>query len=212
VKGDGTWQRQARQRGRPYNHVYCDFYSSSEVLLRQVTYIGIRLGYRASIQKSRKLGVRSVRFTRPHSRLLNGASLVRITAIESIENMHDLYDLTVEDNHTFVGGSLGFVIAGQSGYPDCRPEYVAAFERMANLATKAGVEGRQRLTVHTPLVDMTKQQIVETGLRLGVDYGATRSCYDPSPDGKACGRCDSCRLRLKGFAAAGVRDPAPYAE
>jgi 7-cyano-7-deazaguanine synthase len=81
---------------------------------------------------------------------------------------------------------------------------------MANLATKAGVEGRQKLTIHTPLIDKTKQQIVELGLGLGVDYGATRSCYDPSPEGEACGRCDSCLLRLKGFAAAGVADPAPY--
>jgi 7-cyano-7-deazaguanine synthase len=105
---------------------------------------------------------------------------------------------------------IGVNALDYSGYPDCRPEYVEAFQRMANLATKAGVEGRQRLTIHTPLVDKTKQQIVETGLRLGVDFGETRSCYDPSPEGEACGRCDSCRLRLRGFAAAGTKDPAPY--
>ena len=94
-----------------------------------------------------------------------------------------------------------------SGYPDCRPEYVAAFERMANLATKAGVEGTQRLTIHAPLVDMTKADIVRAGLALGVDYAITCSCYDPGPQGEPCGACDACRLRAKGFAQAGVTDP-----
>jgi 7-cyano-7-deazaguanine synthase len=94
-----------------------------------------------------------------------------------------------------------------SGYPDCRPEYIAAFERMANLATKAGVEGRQHLKIHAPLLNMSKAQIIETGRSLGVDYGITSSCYDPSPTGQPCGRCDSCLLRAKGFAEAGCRDP-----
>ncbi len=96
-----------------------------------------------------------------------------------------------------------------SGYPDCRPEYIEAFRRMADLATKAGVEGRQRLAIHTPLIRMTKGEIIRAGLELGVDYGLTLSCYDPAPAG-ACGRCDACVLRLKGFAEAGARDPAPY--
>lgn len=96
-----------------------------------------------------------------------------------------------------------------SGYPDCRPEYVEAYQRMADLATKAGVEGRQRLTIHTPLIRMTKAEIIRTGLGLGVDYGLTVSCYDPAAEG-ACGRCDACVLRLKGFADAGVRDPIRY--
>ena len=106
---------------------------------------------------------------------------------------------------------LGVNVLDYSGYPDCRPEYIAAFERMANLVTKAGVEGRQRLTIHTPLIQMTKAQIITRGQALGVDYGLTSSCYDPAPDGAACGRCDSCLLRLKGFAEAGLRDPIRYA-
>jgi 7-cyano-7-deazaguanine synthase len=95
-----------------------------------------------------------------------------------------------------------------SGYPDCRPEYIAAFERMANLATKATVEGRSRMRVRTPLLTKTKREIIELGTSLGVDYASTMSCYDPSPDGEACGRCDACKLRLRGFAEAGLRDPA----
>ncbi len=98
-----------------------------------------------------------------------------------------------------------------SGYPDCRPEYIEAFERMANLATKAGVEGTQRLKIHTPLMQLTKEGIIRRGLELGVDYAVTQSCYDPDADGRACGGCDACRLRLRGFAAVGVCDPAPYA-
>jgi len=97
-----------------------------------------------------------------------------------------------------------------SGYPDCRPEYIEAFERMANLATKAGVEGTQRLKIHAPLMQLTKEGIIRRGLELGVDYAATLSCYDPDPQGRACGACDACRLRLRGFAAAGVLDPAAY--
>ncbi|HEX7127317.1 MAG TPA: 7-cyano-7-deazaguanine synthase QueC [Thermodesulfobacteriota bacterium] len=105
---------------------------------------------------------------------------------------------------------IGVNALDYSGYPDCRPEYVEAFQRMANLATKAGAEGRQRLTIHAPLIRMTKAEIVKTGLELGVDYALTTSCYDPAPDGAPCGRCDACRLRLKGFAEAGVADPLRY--
>ena len=99
-----------------------------------------------------------------------------------------------------------------SGYPDCREEYIRAFERMANLATKAGVEGKSRIKIHTPLLQMTKAEIITTGLNLGLDYGLTWSCYDPLGDGRACGRCDSCQLRLKGFEAAGAVDSISYAE
>jgi 7-cyano-7-deazaguanine synthase len=106
---------------------------------------------------------------------------------------------------------LGVNALDYSGYPDCRPEYIEAYERMANLATKAGVEGRQRLKIHTPLIHLTKAQIIRRGLDLGVDYALTSTCYDPTPDGKACGRCDACQLRLKGFAENGVADPVPYA-
>jgi 7-cyano-7-deazaguanine synthase len=105
---------------------------------------------------------------------------------------------------------IGVNALDYSGYPDCRPEYIEAFQRMANLATKAGVEGRQALVIHTPLIDLTKAEIIRTGLALGVDYGITRTCYDPGPEGEACGECDACLLRLKGFAENGIVDPAPY--
>jgi 7-cyano-7-deazaguanine synthase len=105
---------------------------------------------------------------------------------------------------------LGVNALDYSGYPDCRPEYIEAFERMADLATKAGVEGRTRLTIHAPLIQMSKADIIRTGLGLGVDFGLTSSCYDPSPAGEACGHCDACILRREGFAANGVADPAPY--
>jgi 7-cyano-7-deazaguanine synthase len=105
---------------------------------------------------------------------------------------------------------IGVNALDYSGYPDCRPEFIEAFERLANLATKAGVEGRRSFTVHTPLIRMAKKEILRTGLDLGVDYGLTLSCYDPDDAGAACGRCDACRLRLRGFAELGVPDPAPY--
>ncbi len=107
---------------------------------------------------------------------------------------------------------IGVNAIDYSGYPDCRPEFIAAFQHLANLATKAGVEGKLRLTIHTPLLALTKAEIIRKGLMLGVDYGLTRSCYDPTPEGLACGRCDSCQLRLKGFAEAGQRDPIAYRE
>lgn len=105
---------------------------------------------------------------------------------------------------------IGVNALDYSGYPDCRPEYIAAYETMANLATKAGVEGRQKLKIHTPLIAMTKGQIIAAGLKLGVDYSITSTCYDPSPDGAACGECDACLLRLKGFAENGMKDPVRY--
>jgi 7-cyano-7-deazaguanine synthase len=104
---------------------------------------------------------------------------------------------------------LGVNALDYSGYPDCRPEYTEAFERLANLATRAGVEGRMRLRIHTPLIDLSKAQIVRRGTELRVDFGLTWSCYEPQPDGRACGRCDSCLLRRKGFSEAGLRDPVP---
>ncbi len=106
---------------------------------------------------------------------------------------------------------IGVNALDYSGYPDCRPEYVRAFENMARLATKASVEGRMRLKIHTPLIEMSKAEIIRTGLDLGVDYSLTHSCYDPGVEGFACGTCDSCLLRLKGFAEAGARDPLRYA-
>lgn len=106
---------------------------------------------------------------------------------------------------------IGVNALDYSGYPDCRPEFIAAFERLANLATKAGVEG-QAIKIHAPLIHWTKAEIIRRGLELGVDYGLTTSCYDPSPDDIACGHCDACLLRLKGFAENGIADPARYQE
>ncbi len=106
---------------------------------------------------------------------------------------------------------IGVNALDYSGYPDCRPEFIGAFERLANLATKAAVEGRRRLKVHTPLIHLSKADIVREGTALGVEYALTLSCYDPSEDGLSCGRCDACALRRKGFAEAGVSDPTRYA-
>ena len=106
---------------------------------------------------------------------------------------------------------IGVNAVDYSGYPDCRPEYILAFETMANLATKSAIEGKGRYRIHTPLIDLTKAEIILAGTALGVDYALTHSCYDPTPQGLACGDCDSCILRKNGFADAGVPDPTPYA-
>src|SRR5690606_24073470 len=105
---------------------------------------------------------------------------------------------------------IGVNAVDYSGYPDCRPEYIAAFESMANLATRAGVEDGPRLRVRAPLLHLTKGEIIRLGLELGVDYALTSTCYDPAPTGEACGACDACQLRLRGFRDAGVRDPVRY--
>lgn len=107
---------------------------------------------------------------------------------------------------------IGVNILDYSGYPDCRPEYIEAFQRMANLATKAGVEGRLKVRIQTPLIGMTKAQIIRKGIELGLDYSLTSSCYDPSPQGLSCGHCDSCIIRKKGFTEAGIKDPTRYRE
>jgi len=105
---------------------------------------------------------------------------------------------------------IGVNAIDYSGYPDCRPEYIAAYQKMANLATKTGVEGKTQLKILTPLIHLSKSEIIRTGIDLGVDYSLTTTCYDPTPDGTACGQCDACILRLKGFADAGVTDPIRY--
>jgi len=105
---------------------------------------------------------------------------------------------------------IGVNAIDYSGYPDCRPEFIEAFERMSNLATKAGVEGRTRMHIHTPLIRLSKSGIIQLGAELGVKFALTHSCYDPDAEGRACGLCDSCRLRLKGFAEAGIQDPVKY--
>lgn len=106
---------------------------------------------------------------------------------------------------------MGVNALDYSGYPDCRPEYISAYEKMANLATKAGVDGTQHLKIHTPLIDLTKAQTIERGLALGADYSLTHSCYDPDEQGLSCGTCDSCLLRRRGFAELGLEDPVPVA-
>jgi 7-cyano-7-deazaguanine synthase len=106
---------------------------------------------------------------------------------------------------------IGVNAVDYSGYPDCRPEYIAAFERVANLGTRGGVDGTNPISIRVPLMQMTKGEIIRTGASLGVDYAETTSCYDPAPDGRACGRCDACQLRRKGFVDAGVPDPTRYA-
>jgi 7-cyano-7-deazaguanine synthase len=116
------------------------------------------------------------------------------------------YAETIEAFNIYMGAN----ILDYSGYPDCRPEFLAAFERLANLATKAAVEGKGSFRIQAPLLQLTKAQIIAQGLRLGVDYALTLSCYDPDAAGRACGRCDSCRLRLRGFEEAGSKDPAAY--
>jgi len=115
------------------------------------------------------------------------------------------YAETVGASDIFIGVSA----LDYSGYPDCRPEYIEAYETMANLATRAGVEG-SKLTIHTPLISLSKADTIRRGLELGVDYGLTSSCYDPSLDGRPCGHCDSCLLRLKGFSEVGTKDPLRY--
>lgn len=105
---------------------------------------------------------------------------------------------------------IGVTAVDYSGYPDCRPEYIAAFEKMANLAIKEAVEGKMKIRIQTPLIHLTKAEIIRKGIELGVDYAFTHSCYDPKPDGKACGECDSCLLRKRGFQEAGIKDPTRY--
>jgi hypothetical protein len=133
-------------------------------------------------------------------------AFLRVAEIEERQRLV-MYDLSVEGAENFLANGI---LAHNSGYPDCRPEYVEAFMRLANLATKAGVERQGVFCIHTPLIRLTKAEIIRLGTSLGLDYGLTHSCYDPSPDGAACGRCDSCLLRRKGFLEAGVADPTRY--
>lgn len=141
---------------------------------------------------------------RTHSEMGEGIPVTYVPARNTIFLSFALaWAEVLESSDIFIGvNALDY-----SGYPDCRPEYIAAYEQMANLATKAGVEGSQQLKIHTPLISLTKAEIIRKGTALGVDYALTSSCYDPSPEGEPCGQCDSCQLRAKGFAEAGVADP-----
>jgi 7-cyano-7-deazaguanine synthase len=141
----------------------------------------------------------------------DGASPIPVTYVPARNTIFLSYALALAEvigsTHIF----LGVNALDYSGYPDCRPEYIAAFERMANLATRAGVEGSDPLRIHTPLISLSKAGIIRLGTSLGVDYSMTISCYDPDARGIACGHCDACRLRLKGFREAGIDDPVRYA-
>ena len=144
---------------------------------------------------------------RSDSEMAGGIPITYVPARNTIFLSYALACAEVRDAHDIF---IGVTAVDYSGYPDCRPEYISAYESMGNLATKAGVEGKERLKIHTPLIDLTKAQIIQKGLQLGVDYSLTHSCYDPDDQGLACGVCDSCQLRLKGFREAGVDDPVKY--
>jgi 7-cyano-7-deazaguanine synthase len=182
----------------------------------------------AARRVARALGAADHRIIRVDLRTIGGSALTADLAVprdRPLAAMEEGIPVTYVParNTVFLGLLLGYAeVVGAfdlvigvnaldySGYPDCRPAFIAAFEQLANVATKAAVEGQGRYHVHAPLIQMTKAQIILEGTRLGVDYGLTHSCYDPGPDGRPCGRCDSCRLRLKGFAEAGLTDPLPY--
>lgn len=146
---------------------------------------------------------------RPAEEMGNGIPITYVPARNTIFLSFALaWAEVLGSNDIFIGvNALDY-----SGYPDCRPEYIEAYQTMANLATKAGVEGRQSLSIHTPLIKLSKAQIIKKGLELGVDYSLTLTCYDPSSEGLACGLCDSCLLRLKGFRENNITDPAGYQE
>jgi 7-cyano-7-deazaguanine synthase len=137
-------------------------------------------------------------------------SVIPVTYVPARNTIFLSYALALAEVRGASDLFLGVNALDYSGYPDCRPEFVAAFEVMANLATRAGVEGTSPLRIHTPLIDLTKAQIIALGAGLGVDHALTTSCYDPDEVGAACGRCDSCLLRAKGFHEAGIADPTPY--
>ncbi|HEY5155687.1 MAG TPA: 7-cyano-7-deazaguanine synthase QueC [Acidimicrobiales bacterium] len=137
-------------------------------------------------------------------------SVIPVTYVPARNTIFLSYALALAEVRGATDVFIGVNALDYSGYPDCRPEYVAAFEAMANLATRAGVEGATRLRIHTPLIALTKAQIIALGAELGVDHSATISCYDPDEAGAACGRCDSCLLRANGFRQAGIADPTPY--
>lgn len=187
---------------------------------------GQRHGYELSVAKenARKLGAVEHLVVDFDLRLMGGSALTASIDVPKEGVVGDIPVTYVPARNTiFLSFALGWAeVLGAfdifigvnaldySGYPDCRPEYINAYQTMANLATKAGVEGSGQFTIHTPLINLSKAEIIQTGVRLGVDYGLTHSCYDPAPDGRSCGLCDSCRLRLKGFAEAGLSDPLEY--
>jgi 7-cyano-7-deazaguanine synthase len=182
----------------------------------------------AAAKVAAQLGVAEHRVVEIDLRAFGGSALTDDVAVPKNRDVDALAEIPVTyvpaRNTIFLSFALAFAeVTGSSdvfigvnaldysGYPDCRPEFITAFELMARLATKAGVDGTQHLRIHAPLVEMTKADIIQTGTALGVDFAMTLSCYDPSADGAACGSCDSCQLRARGFAEAGVSDPTRYA-
>ena len=145
-----------------------------------------------------------------HARVADNADSIPITYVPARNTIFLSYALALAEARECSEIFIGVTAVDYSGYPDCRPEYIEAFQRMADLATRTGVEGRP-IKIRTPLISLTKAEIITTGIKLGVDYSITHSCYDPSPDGAACATCDSCMLRRKGFIAAGIPDPTHYA-
>lgn len=149
----------------------------------------------------------------PKDRTVDSSHEVPVTYVPARNTIFLSYALALAEVTDAKEIFIGVNALDYSGYPDCRPEYIEAFEKMARLATRAGVESEgelNQITIRAPLIDMTKKQIVELGRSLGVDYEMTTSCYDPAPNGDACGHCDACRLRLRGFAEAGTTDPTTY--
>jgi len=143
---------------------------------------------------------------------LDDATTIPVTYVPARNTIFLSYALAWSEVLGLFDLFIGVNSTDYSGYPDCRAEFITAFEKMANLATAAAVEGKGRYRIHTPIIEKTKAEIIRTGTRLGVDYSLTHSCYDPDPSGRSCGRCDSCRLRLRGFAEAGLHDPLKYVE
>jgi 7-cyano-7-deazaguanine synthase len=158
------------------------------------TFGGSSLTSDLPVPKNRALGAAAADIPSTYVPARNTIFLAYALALAEVSGARDIF--------------IGVNALDYSGYPDCRPEYIAAFERMANLATRAGVEGTAPVRIRTPLIALTKREIITLGLSLGVDYGLTLSCYDPDSSGRPCGACDACQLRARGFAEAGTRDPA----
>ena len=147
----------------------------------------------------------------PKDRAMNDDAAIPVTYVPARNTIFLAFALAWAEVLGAAEIFIGVNALDYSGYPDCRPEFIEAFEKMARLATRSGVEGTAPVTIRTPLIDLSKKEIIELGLKLGVDYSMTTSCYDPGAAGEACGHCDACQLRLRGFEEAGSRDPANYA-
>lgn len=157
-----------------------------------------------------RIGASALTAPIPVPRSAQSAGSIPVTYVPARNTIFLSYALALAEARSCCAIFIGVTAVDYSGYPDCRPEYIEAFQRMADLATRAGVEGHS-ITIKTPLISLTKAEIITTGIKLGVDYSMTHSCYDPAPDGGACGECESCVLRRKGFVAADMPDPTRYA-